>query len=130
MTRRLSREQRRELYLRYALEFWEAMEEWYDEHPEATFAEIEQWARKLRRGMMGPGLGALINGRDTGLSVEAPRCARCGQEMVFHGYREKTIRGLEGDTRLERAYYVCPGGCGETLFPPGPETETASGSME
>ena len=130
MARRLSREQRRELYLRAALAFWEAMEEWYDGNPEATFAEIEQQARQLRREMKGPGLGILINGRDTGLRVEAPRCKQCGQEMKFQGYREKTIRGLEGDTRLERAYYVCPGGCGETLFPPGPDTATASRPME
>ena len=31
----------------------------------------------------------------------------------------RTIRGLEGDTRLERAYYVCPQCSGETIFPPG-----------
>lgn len=130
MAKRLSRGQRGELYWRYALEMAEGLETWYDEHPEASFAEIEQQARGLRRGMMGKVLEVLINGRDAGLGIEAPRCAQCGQEMRFHGYRAKTVRGLEGDTRLQRAYYVCPGGCGETLFPPGSQTETPSGSME
>lgn len=81
-------------------------------------------ARQKRRELMGQALAVLINGRDSGL-VEAPCCSQCGSRMHFHEYRSKTIRGLEGETTLERAYYVCPQGCGETFFPPGPETETA-----
>jgi len=34
-------------------------------------------------------------------------------------YRDWWIHGLKGETRLERAYYVCPECKGETLFPPG-----------
>jgi len=37
--------------------------------------------------------------------------------MEFQRYRGWTIYGLEGDTELERAYYVCPNCPGETLFP-------------
>jgi hypothetical protein len=109
---------------------WEKLEAWYDDHPEATFGEIEAQARESRRQLMGKALEVLINGRDTGYRVDAPHCERCGEEMVFHEYREKTIRGLEGDTRLERAYYVCPNRCGETLFPPGREPGAASGPVE
>jgi hypothetical protein len=31
--------------------------------------------------------------------------------------RREAFLALEGDTRLERAYYVCPKSAGETLFP-------------
>ncbi len=123
MGRQLSRAQRRELFLQCAATVFEKLEGWYDEHPDASFGEIEAEARRQRRVLMGAELELLINGRSTGLQVEAPHCSCCGSELQFHEYRRKTIRGLEGNTCLERAYYVCPKGCGETLFPPGPETE-------
>ena len=128
--RQTSKARRREQYIHCALKMYEGLEEWYDEHPEATFAEIEQQARASRRELMGQAMEIVINGRSTGAQVEAPRCKECGQAMVLHEYREKTIQGLEGDTRLERAYYVCPDGCGQTLFPPGPTIEAAEGAVE
>jgi len=39
--------------------------------------------------------------------------------MGFEGYSPWEIHGLEGDSKLERAYYVCPHCTGQTLFPPG-----------
>lgn len=130
MVRQLSRARRRERFLQQAMEMFEELETWYDQHPAATFGEIEQEARQQRRKFAGKALEILINGRDTGFEWAPPLCPQCEQEMVFQGYREKTIRGLEGRTRLERAYYVCPQGCGETFFPPGPEAETAQGPLE
>jgi hypothetical protein len=109
---------------------FDALEDWYDEHPDASFGEIEAEARRQRRELMGQVLAILINGRDRGFQLEAPECQECGQAMKFHGYRGWSIYGLEGDTRLERAYYVCPHCAGETLFPPGWETATAGGSLE
>lgn len=60
----------------------------------------------------------------------AVSCKRCGQEMEFRDYLPWTVHGLEGDTELERAYYVCPECEGETFFPPGSETRATSGSLE
>jgi DNA-directed RNA polymerase subunit RPC12/RpoP len=102
------------------------LENWYDAHPSATFDELEQRARQLRRTYMGQTLAILINGRDTGFQVQAPLCTQCGAEMEFIDYKEWTVHGLEGDTTLERAYYVCPNCAGQTLFPPGPQAPTAS----
>lgn len=119
MTRRLSREKRRAAFMEKAGEMIDEMESWYDEHTDASFGEIESEARRQRRKLMGETLGILINGRDTGNQVEAPRCPQCEQPMKFEGYRRWTVHGLEGDTVLERAYYVCPEGCGEAIFPPG-----------
>jgi hypothetical protein len=115
-----SRSQRRAAFLERAVQMFDALEEWYDEHPYASFGEIEAEARRQRRELMGQTLSILINAR----------CQGCGQPMEFQRYRGWTIYGLEGDTRLERAYYVCPDCAGETLFPPGSETAVAGGSLE
>lgn len=130
MARKMSRKRRKEAFLMAASEAFEGLEEWYDAHPEATFGEIEQEARRRRRELMGKALEVLVNGRDNGVQIEGVHCERCGKEMEFQGYPPWTVRGLEGDTRLERAYYVCPDCEGETIFPPGPETRTARGSLE
>jgi hypothetical protein len=127
---RLSRAQRREAFLKLAGEHFDQLEAWYGEHPEASFGEIEAIAREQRRALMGAALSLLINSQDSGYQLSAPRCAQCGQAMHFEGYRSKTIVGLEGDSVLQRAYYVCPAGHRETLFPPGSETAVASGSLE
>jgi hypothetical protein len=126
MTRPLSRAQRRKAYLEAATEMADDLENWYDAHPSATFDELEQKARQLRRTYMGQTLAILINGRDTGFQVQAPLCTQCGAGMEFIDYKEWTVHGLEGDTTLERAYYVCPHCAGQTLFPPGPQAPTAS----
>lgn len=130
MYRNMSRAQREAVLLEQAVRMYRKLEDWYDEHPEASFGEIEEVARRLRREMMGEALVVLINGRDTGYQLEAPQCQACGQEMEFKDYRGWWVRGLEGDTRLMRAYYGCPECEGETFFPPRRETEATSGSLE
>lgn len=130
MARKMSRRRRKEAFLMAASEAFERLEEWYDEHPEARFGEIEQEARRRRREMMGQALEVLINGRDNGVEAEGVHCEQCSGEMEFKDYLPWTVRGLEGDTKLERAYYVCPECKGETIFPPGQETGTAKGPLE
>ncbi len=102
-----------------AAEQQQQLEAWYDQHPAASFGEIEEEARRLRRVFMGHGLAVVINGRDTGFQLEAPPCPQCAQPMAFVGYRPWRVAGLEGETELERAYYVCRGCEEQTLFPPG-----------
>lgn len=130
MSTTLSRAQRRAAFLESAARKFDELEDWYDQHPEASFGEIEAEARRCRRELMGQALAILINGRDKGFQLEAPSCPQCGQPMKFERYRSWTVFGLEGDTELVRAYYVCPYGCGETVFPPGSEAEVESGSLE
>lgn len=130
MTRPQSRVRREAAFLEAAKRMYEKLEDWYDEHPQASFGEIEAEARKRRRELMGKTLAQLVNGRDTGAQVELPTCKQCGEEMKFAGYREWSIHGLEGDSTLERAYYVCLDCKEETLFPPGRKTKPASRSLE
>jgi ribosomal protein S27AE len=87
--------------------------------------EIEEEMRRQRRELMGGTLETLIVGRDSGFAVEPPKCPKCGQPMAFEGYHPWTVKGLEGDSKLERAYYTCPA-CGEQGFSPsGPEAPAA-----
>lgn len=119
MSRPQSRTRRRAAFLEEAKQMYDQLEEWYDTHAQASFGEIEAEARKRRRELMGKMLAQLVNGRDTGAQVELPICKGCGGNMKFVGYRKWSIHGLEGESTLERAYYVCPYCKGETLFPPG-----------
>ena len=130
MTRRLLRAQRQAAFLESAKQLYEKLEDWYDAHPNASFGEIEMEVRKQRRELMGDAIAVLVNGRDTGFQVEAPKCKSCGRGMEFEGYRKWSLSGLEGDSRLERAYYVCPECSGEAIFPPRSETQTTGRSLE
>ncbi len=130
MSRPQSRARRQAAFLEDAKQMYEQLEEWYDAHPQASFGEIETKVRQCRRELMGKALAQLVNGRDTGMQVELPPCKQCGGKMKFAGYREWSIHGLEGDSTLERAYYVCPHCAGETLFPPGRKAKVAKRSLE
>ena len=131
MVRQMSPEKRKAAFMAAAGEMYEDLEEWYAAHPEATFGEIEQTARQQRRQLLGRTLEILVNGQDTGYESEGVDCAICGEKMKFKGYLERTVYGLEGDTRMERAYYVCQQQCeGQTLFPPGWEAQVESGPLE
>ncbi len=112
-----SRGQRRAAFIESAVQMYDRLEDWYDQHPDATFGKIETEARQRRRQMMGQVLAILINGRDAGFHHEALLCEKCGRPMDFERYRPWTIYGLEGDTELSRAYYVCPRCSGETFSP-------------
>jgi len=130
MARRMSRERRRVEFEKVATEMYATLEEWYDQHPEASLGEIEQEARRARRQMMGKTLEILINGRSPGESVKPPVCPACHEPMDLEDYRDWGVSGLEGETKLERAYYVCPRCEGQTLFPPGPDAAAAGGPLE
>ena len=120
MAGRMSRAQRKVAFMELAEEKYEELETWYDAHSAASFEEIEAEARQKRRELMGAGLAILVNGRDSGYQLAGQVCAQCGVQMVYKGEQyARTIHGLEGATRLERAYYVCPQCSGETIFPPG-----------
>ena len=94
----------RAAFLEAAGQLYDQLAAWYDEHPQASFGEIEAELRKRRRELMGTGIEVLVNGRDTGFLIEAPRCPQCGCSLEFEGYRNWTVHGLEGDVVLERAY--------------------------
>src|SRR4030043_316276 len=115
--RRTSSEAREE-FLKKAGDLWDSFNAWHKEHPEATFDEMEEELGRQRRGILGGFVELALRQGDLGATPEAPSCERCGQPMVFKGYPEKEVHGLEADAEIPRAYYVCPT-CGVGLFPPG-----------
>jgi hypothetical protein len=82
MARRMRREERKAAFLRKAEAMFEEMEAWYDEHPAATFGEIEAEARQQRRGADGRG------------ARSAGQRAGCGQRGRGAGMSE--VRGEDG----------------------------------
>ena len=113
-------------FLRRAEELWDEFNGSYQEHPEATFDEMEAELGKRRRGIMGDFVELGLRQGDLGATAEAPSCKECGQGMVFKGYPKKEIHGLEADAKIPRAYYVCPT-CGVGIFPPGPTSTPEEG---
>jgi len=69
MYRQMSRAQREAAFLEKAAQMYSALEDWYGQHPEASFGKIEAEARRLRRELMGEGLAVLIDGRNTGYQL-------------------------------------------------------------
>ena len=69
----MSHAQRQAAFLEVAAPSFDKLEAWYDEHPEASFGEIEAEARMdgsalpsmVRREMMGVGLEIIVNGSDS-----------------------------------------------------------------
>lgn len=118
MAQLMSREERKKAYLKSAERLFEEMEDWYDDHENASFEAIEAQARVSRRRLMGEAMQIFINGRDVGKSEEAPHCPDCQKRMRYKGLVKKTVYGLEGDTALKRAYYHCPNKCENGRFFP------------
>jgi hypothetical protein len=116
---RRTRSEARDEFLRRAEELWDEFNGWYQDHPEATFDEMEAELGKQRRAILGDFLELSLRQGDLGATPEPPTCERCRKPMVFKGYPEKEFHGLEADAKIPRAYYVCPT-CGVGLFPPGP----------
>ena len=103
MSRPQLRQRRQTVFMKAAERRYEQLEEWSDKHRQASFGESEAEARKRRRELMGKTLEQLVNGRGSGLQVEAPQCQGCGGKMEFEGYCQWGMPGLEGDSGLERA---------------------------
>src|SRR5713101_6741557 len=53
-----------------------------------------------------------------GQSGQEQRCEKCGALMQRRGQHARQVVTEAGNSRLERAYYVCAG-CGHSFFPLG-----------
>ena len=98
------------------------MTEWRQQHPKATFREIEEEVDKR--------LAALRVRMMTDVAVQSAQtewedgeraavCPSCGAELVKKGKKKRKLQTRGGqEVELEREYGVCPR-CGEGIFPPG-----------
>ena len=97
---------------------------WRQDHPQATFSEIEAaldtQLRALRAEMLtdlvAADPAAQLAGRP---AAQRPRCPECGMALVSLGQQTRQVQ-VDGDhpVALTRAYARCPR-CGAGHFPPG-----------
>jgi YgiT-type zinc finger domain-containing protein len=100
-------------------EILSGMAEWREQHPKATFrqieAEVDQRLSVLRARMLAD--AAVLSGQ-TEWEGEAV-CPECGAALKRDGKKKRTLETRGGQqVELEREYGVCPQ-CGAGIFPPG-----------
>lgn len=99
------------------------MREWREQHPRATFREIEteldERLSRLRAKMLQDTVLASAQA-DWGERPKAqrPTCPECDIPLVSRGKRTRSLQTDGGqEVALERTYGTCPK-CGSGLFPP------------
>ena len=107
-----------------AEEAFAGVKEWRQQHPRATFAEIERavderWAAARARLVQDLALASAATDPVGRSGAGRPRCAECGVALEGRGRHAREVRtSYERTVRLERGYATCPT-CGTGLFPPG-----------
>ncbi len=97
------------------------MKEWREQHPKASFYEIERETMKrmaqLQARLMQE-LAQATQASEWGEGV-GPTCPECGAKMEKRGQQERSLQAQGGEeVVLKRSYAVCPQ-CGAGIFPPG-----------
>ena len=98
------------------------MAEWRQQHPKATFreieAEIDRRLDEFRAKMLSDtvNLSASTAWKE---GAEGPECPHCGVSLVGKGRKKRKLQTRGGHAvEIEREYGVCPE-CGQGIFPPG-----------
>ncbi len=99
------------------------VDEWRDQHPKATFAQIEkaldERLAELRAQMLQDTAQA-STAADAGKAVgeAGPLCPQCGRPMERRGQETRhLVTNHDQELALRRTYTLCPS-CGRGLFPP------------
>ena len=106
---------------RLAEEVMHGMHEWREQHPKATYAEIESETMKRTAEMQAGLIEEMVQMSEAAdwEAAEAPTCPECGERMQKRGQQERHLQSQGGaEVILRRAYALCPV-CGAELFPPG-----------
>lgn len=95
--------------------------EWRQQHPKATFREIEQETMRRIAHLQARLMRDLAQASEatTWTGTRTDVCPECGVDMHAEGQRTRHLQGPGGaDIPLQRSYVVCPA-CGAGFFPPG-----------
>lgn len=116
----MSRREKEKEKLQQAMgEMYDQLWQWREAHPEASFDDIVAQVTPQRRAVMSQMLQALACQHGGGQVLEGQVCCGCGGVMEYKGEPKRgVVHYLEGETKLNRAYYYCPA-CERGLFPPG-----------
>jgi len=98
------------------------MAEWREQHPKATFREIEAEVDKrlsvLRARMLSDAAIRSAQAEWDRAKGEVV-CSNCGAKLESKGKKKRKLQTRGGqEVELEREYGVCPK-CGQGIFPPG-----------
>lgn len=105
-------------------EVMSGMKEWRQQHPRATFKQIEaaldeRLARMRARMLQDLALASAAREMGPVEGGERPCCPQCGQPLEAHGPELRTlITNYNQPVCLSRSYAQCPV-CQTRLFPPG-----------
>ena len=102
-------------------EILSGLTEWRQQHPKATFGEIEGETMKRMGQLQARIMQEMAMGSEAvdWDAEDAPVCSECGVRMKKRGEHERSLQTTGGgEVVLKRAYAVCPG-CGAEIFPPG-----------
>jgi len=117
MVKPLSRDEMETEAISLARATYAELYEWRAKHPEASLDEIAAEVTPRRRKLIGRWIAQLACQDGNGTAIEGVSCPACGQRMVYKGDVACTREHLEGEIKLERAYYFCPE-CQQKIFPP------------
>ena len=99
------------------------MNQWRQEHPQATLREIEEAVDERMNRLRAQLIQeiAQMSAVEEWSQVpeeERPICARCGTVLVSRGKQTRWVQTNGGEAlKLERSYGTCPD-CGQGIFPP------------
>jgi hypothetical protein len=99
------------------------MKEWREQHPKATFTEIEaaldeRLGRLRARMLQDAALASVSSDWSQAMPEERPRCQLCGTPLVARGKKTRRLQTQGGqEVALTRSYGVCPT-CESGFFPP------------
>jgi RNase P subunit RPR2 len=99
------------------------MKEWREQHPKATFAEIEtaleeRLGRLRARMLQDAALASASSDWSQTPAAERPTCPQCGTPLEARGKKTRRLQTQGGqEVALTRSYGVCPT-CESGLFPP------------
>jgi len=98
------------------------MLEWRQQHPHATFREIEREVDErlaAMRARMLSDTAMVSKSTEWERAGNVPFCPECGTKIEKKGKRERHLKTRGGqEIELNREYGVCPK-CGKGIFPPG-----------
>lgn len=114
MGKQAKKEAGKEAFGEKAEEMYERLREWREGNAEASFDEIAKQVGEERKQLMGGLLSELAMGYRR---MEAPEyCWECGGRLEAKGEKRRGVLHREGEAKIEREHYYCPG-CAGGIFP-------------
>jgi len=104
---------------RQSSEVLSGLREWTEQHPDATFAEMERETMRRMAELQARIMEDIARTMGAEEEQEEVICPECGAKTRWRSEGERRLQGQGGqEVMLRRHYAVCPK-CGYGFFPPG-----------